>query len=99
MTAIEENTSPKFFYPDMYFKESGPTDPTELRVSKDKDIWIGDLVFENGKIWPAWQIASTKKELTKYARQTFTGPIIRVADNLRTQYTIDEYIGFSHHTL
>ena len=54
--------------------------PKELRISKQRSKWVGDLIWSDGSAWNFWQIAKTKKALIDNARCTFDGPILRVID-------------------
>ena len=49
-----------------------------LDVRKEGNRYIGDLVWNDGKVWKAWQNWRTLKSLTENARCTFDGPIVRV---------------------
>lgn len=50
-----------------------------LEVRKDGDRFIGDLVWTDGTVWPAWQVFKRLYSLKANARAAgFHGPIVRV---------------------
>lgn len=59
-----------------------PALPIAVRVDVRKDgrLWIGDLVWSDGKRWPAWQVHKTFSALTASARCTFAGEIVRTRE-------------------
>ena len=49
--------------------------PVKLSVYKDGHKWIGDLWFDDGTVWKAWQTNRTYKRLVEAARCTYDGEI------------------------
>jgi hypothetical protein len=54
--------------------------PVRLEVVKNEDgtRFYGNLVWSDGKVWYAWQSFKRLRDVTKNARCTFSGPIVRV---------------------
>ncbi len=52
--------------------------PTRLEIRKDGDIFVGDLVFDDGSKWVTWSSGLTFKSLRQGIHCTFDGRIWQI---------------------
>ncbi len=60
-------------------RDTGDFQPVRLEVRQNGDRFVGDLVFNDGVTWPAWQVFKRLYKLKANARAAgFNGPIVRI---------------------